>query len=473
MNPGGMPRGHSGHRQGRALLAAALLPLLAVTACSTTHYPVNAAFVGEAPELRYARRPMLAGDAPGGVFIHAAFSGGGTRAAALAYGVLEVLHEARFFRDGKQRRLSEDLTILAGVSGGAVAAAAYVTFGPAFFERFACGFLRGDLQEALVSRFLAPSTLHRLTSTRFGRSDVLAELLDERLFAGATFGDLARRKSRPMAIVSATSLHDGERFEFTQESFDGLCSDLSAFPVSRAVAASLAVPGVLSPVTVWNHGPGCLRGSPIVRSPLYKPYELPYLHLVDGGLSDNLGVRNTIETVERLGGFTGTMRALDLRGVRRIVYLIVNARSDPGFEESGSPDVPGIVRTLRSVADIPIDRYSALSLDQLRARFARWLAEVRAGRDAENDGGVARDVEMYVIEVSLPLLEDADERRYLQRLPTSLSLPKEDIDRVRRAARRLLEQSPDFRRLLVDLGASVARDPASDTARRLACAPPR
>ncbi len=135
--------------------------------------------------------------------------------------------------------------------------------------------------------------------------------------------------------------------------------------------------------------------------------------------------------------------------------------------------MPGIVRTLRSVADIPIDRYSALSLDQLRARFSRWLAQVRAGTDPEGDGGLARDVEIYTIEVSLPLLDDAEERQYLQRLPTSLSLPPEDIDRVRRAARRLLAESPDFRRLLADLGASVAQDATSLSTRGSACVAPR
>ncbi|MCL4688988.1 MAG: hypothetical protein KJ007_10480 [Burkholderiales bacterium] len=86
-----MHRGSVGHRRGTVLLMAALVPLLAGTACSTAHYPVNEGFVGEPPASRYSRREMLAGEAPGGLFMHAAFSGGGARAAALAYGVLEVL----------------------------------------------------------------------------------------------------------------------------------------------------------------------------------------------------------------------------------------------------------------------------------------------------------------------------------------------------------------------------------------------
>ena len=62
----------------------------------------------------------------------------------------------------------------------------------------------------------------------------------------------------------------GGRFEFAQERFDFLCNDLDDVTLARAVAASSAVPMVLSPVTVWNHAPseperkGC--GEPLARA---------------------------------------------------------------------------------------------------------------------------------------------------------------------------------------------------------------
>ena len=456
--------------QARRRSLAALLAALVLAACSTAHYPVNAPFAHDVGEPRYERRQMLGGEAPDGIFLHAAFSGGGTRAAAMAYGVLEVLAETRFLHGGRERRLSDELSILAGVSGGAVTSAAYVVQRTRFFDDFSCGFLYRDVQGSLVSSLLSPRNLFRVTSPRVGRGDVLAELLDERLFAGQTFGQLARAKLRPMAIISATSTYDGERFEFTQERSDALFSDLSKYPVARAVAASMAATGILSPLVLHNHGPARLYGLAIPASPLYKPYEPPYLHLMDGGLFDNLGVRNTIETIDRFGGFERTMRAIDVRHVRKLVYLVVNAQSDPGFEEAGSADVPGIVRTLRAVADIPIDRYSVLSLAQLRSRLATWVAEVRANRDAGDQRFVSADVELYFIEVSLPMLADAEERRYLMRLPTSLSLPADDVDRVRRAARTLLRESSEFRRLAADLGATVPATVAEVAPRN--CPPP-
>ena len=45
----------------------------------------------------------------------------------------------------------------------------------------------------------------------------------------------------------------GARFEFTQDQFDLLCSDLSTVPVARAVAASSAFPILLSPLTLHNY----------------------------------------------------------------------------------------------------------------------------------------------------------------------------------------------------------------------------
>ena len=47
---------------------------------------------------------------------------------------------------------------------------------------------------------------------------------------------------RPFLSVNATDLGSSARFEFTQDEFDLLRSDLSQFSISRAVAASSAVP---------------------------------------------------------------------------------------------------------------------------------------------------------------------------------------------------------------------------------------
>src|SRR6185295_3392294 len=83
----------------------------------------------------------------------------------------------------------------------------------------------------------------------------------EILFNGATYGDLDRGAG-PLILAAATDLTTGSRFVFTQRIFDIICSDLNALPLSRAAAASSAVPVVLSPVTINNYGGTCNYSPP-------------------------------------------------------------------------------------------------------------------------------------------------------------------------------------------------------------------
>jgi NTE family protein len=49
----------------------------------------------------------------------------------------------------------------------------------------------------------------------------------------------------------------GNRFVFSQEQFDLICSDLSQLEVARAVAASSAVPVAFSPIVLKNYAGTC------------------------------------------------------------------------------------------------------------------------------------------------------------------------------------------------------------------------
>ena len=56
----------------------------------------------------------------------------------------------------------------------------------------------------------------------------------------------------------------------------------------------------------------------------------------------------------------------------------------------------------------------------------------------------------------------AAEREHLRAIPTSFVLPPETVDRLRRAAARLVTQSPEYQRLLLDLeGDRSSRAPRS------------
>jgi NTE family protein len=65
--------------------------------------------------------------------------------------------------------------------------------------------------------------------------------------------------------------------------------------------------------------------------------------------------------------------------------------------------------------------------------------------------GACGDIAFYVVEVNFDALPDEEERTDFKRLPTSFKLKPEQVDKLRDAARRIMADSPEFRRLLEDL----------------------
>lgn len=64
-------------------------------------------------------------------------------------------------------------------------------------------------------------------------------------------------------------------------------------------------------------------------------------------------------------------------------------------------------------------------------------------------------LDYYVTEVSFHALPNVEERMGFLDMPTSFNLSDENVDRLREAAKRILYNSPDFQRLVRDLGGSL------------------
>jgi NTE family protein len=458
------------------LFAWLLVVALMLGGCSTTHYTINERAEQVRPDAGYRVHRVFAQDPDDRLFMHVAFSGGGARAAALGFGVLEALRDTAIVWEGKPQRLIDQIDMVMGVSGGSLIAAYYTLKGPDGFTDFEREFLNAPLQTDLLWRLASPRSLWRLGSPRFGRSDLLQEVLDERLFKGATFGTLSRAPRKPFMILYATDMITGSRFEFVQEQFDYLCSNLDTLPIARAVAASSAAPLVLSPVTLWNHAlsgdaRGC--GEPPLRMMLNslpaarqgrRMAELeglraadaqgprrPFVHLVDGGLSDNISARAPLEFIEQFGSVTEGARSHGYRAIKRAVFILVNAETSARSPEDRSANVPGPLRAALALADIPINRNSDSTLTQMRATIESWTAEVRAAHARGDTEVFAADAQFYLIEVTLAAEPDAEKREALQRIPTSLELPAEDVALLRAHARAALQRSTEFQRLLKDL----------------------
>lgn len=421
-----------------------------------------------------------------------AFSGGGTRAAAFSYGVLEFLKRTEVVGpDGNTVRLLDAVDIITGVSGGSFTALAYGLYGDKLFTEYEQRFLKRDVQGQITSRVLSPSNWGTLGGTSTGRSEVAMQLYDEILFNGATFGDLRRGKG-PLIMASATDISTGSRFIFTQRLFDVICSDLDAVPLSRAAAASSAVPVVLSPVTFNNYGGTCGTRTPDWMTPFLdadnppRPAarairslrteqafrdsaQRPFLHLVDGGVSDNVGMRAVLDALEIVEALHEAGQASPLDGARRVIVFIVNSLSSPPTNWDLSESPPGMVDVLLKSAGTPIDAFSFEAVELLRDTAARWqtLRTVRdsAAMAANKDPAIAQalripDAEIFAIDVSFPALKDKAELEYLNRQPTSFVLSDEAVDRLRAAAGAIIMDSPEFQRLLKDLGARIVSEAA-------------
>jgi NTE family protein len=437
------------------------------------HYPVNPSLDQYSPDKGYRIKNMGSPNNSDKVLFVLTFSGGGTRAAALSYGVLEALAETEVTRYGRTRRLLDEVDIISGVSGGSFTAAYYGLFGDRIFEDYESRVLRKDIQgELLARKFLFIPNWFRLFSPHFDASDMAAEYYDKYIFEGGTFGDILARGG-PAIIINATDMTEGTTFAFVQDYFDLICSDVSEYPVARGTAASSAVPVVLSPVSLRNYTGECDYNpewisealkeretfprryyQAIHADPYLDPEKKRYVHLVDGGIADNLGLRIGINRIIQHGNFWSSLKHADLENTHKVIFLVVNAQT--GIDKS--PDLmkgpPGTLSVLSSVTTTPMNKYSFESIELLKSHFKKWGKEVRTGRCSDpgyKGDTTCDDIEFYLVHINFDNIPNEEEREYFKSLPTTFNLDDKTVDDLREIAGRLLNQTEMYRKLTEDV----------------------
>jgi NTE family protein len=442
------------------LLVGLLVGAVASGGCVTVTH-VNEPLAQFDPDAGYRPRHPDQRRDPGRTIFFLAFSGGGTRAAAFAYGVMEELRDTQVVVDGEKVSLLSEVDTISGVSGGTFPASYYALFGDRLFEDFEERFLKRSVQRDLLLRMLPPWTLVALMTPFLDRSDIAAKFYDRHIFDGATFADL-RTARGPRVFINSTDLTSGERFTFTQDAFDLICSEIDPMPVATAVAASSAVPILLAPVTFQNFAGSCgfqppqwlakaledPDPPPRVRRSIEAFYGIrdrgqkPYLHLVDGSIADNLGLRFSIDYVSAAGGIENTRRISKLGVPDRMVVISVNAETTPDPTIDLSNAAPSMALLLNTVAGSQIRRANFETLLLSEELLHRW------GRDLSTD---EHRVSTYLIHLGFNDLTDEAERQRLNRLPTSFQLRDDDVDRLRAAGRKLLRDSRDFQALVAEM----------------------
>ena len=384
------------------------------------------------------------------------FSGGGSRAAALSYGVLQELRDTHVSNGQRTVRLLDEVGFISSVSGGSFTAAYYGIFGERIFSDFESVFLRQDIEGTLLHMVLNPFRWFKDT----GRTTWAVDYYQKHIFKGATFADM-NNKDRPLIVINATDLGQGVRFSFLQEYFDLLCSDLSSFPVARAVAASSAVPVVFHPVVVENYAdcgnslPGWLSAvrtqakSDASQEETFTGLETfldkekrKYIHLVDGGITDNLGLRAILEIVAMEGGVKAHLGRVKRTPPRRLAVIAVNASTVAQDSMDSSKKQPSMMETINAMSDIQLHRYNTTTIDSMNMALSRWIKELSTPE---------RPLSAYFIQVDFKDIQDSGLRKYFDQVPTSFSLTNEQVDKLIEIGRQLLRNNPEFRRLLRDL----------------------
>jgi len=401
------------------------------------------------------------------LFVVVTFSGGGKRAAAFSYGVLEALRDVKVTTpDGEQHTLLDEIDLISAVSGGAFTAAYYALNGHETFESYAPRFLNHDTEKDLWHKVLAPINWPRLAKPLVSRSDLEVEYFDEELFGGATVYDLMTRS--PRVIVTATDLVRAKPFAFTREQLNGVCVDPRSVPVARAVFASADTPIYFAPLVMRTYAGQCGYVPPetvgleaVAEEDVYRreraarllsyldSKNYPYLHLADGALADNLGARAILDEVALGETVTDALRRNGFARARRMLFIVVDARTgfDPKFAKTPQP--LGIKKVMDAVVSVTFNRYSFETMNLMRQRVGRWEKEVRSTRCK-----VALAIpdcdkfDVDLVELSFDRIKEPAEREYLDRVPTAMTLSLEQIVRLRRAAHLLVEESPELRRFL-------------------------
>jgi NTE family protein len=378
---------------------------------------------------------------------------------------LEELKDTHYQLDGKEVSLLDEVDRISSVSGGSFTSAYYGLFGDKIFTEFKEDFLYKDVQgdlSSLIFNFF--NLIGRIFSTE-SRTEVAIDYYDKKIFKGKTFADM-QNSDGPLILINATDLNSHSQFIFLQAQFDFLCSDLSNFKVARAVAASSAVPFLFPPVILERHeecqfkkpqwlsnaemkadknNDRRLKESIKALNFYLDKSNPPYVTLLDGGITDNLGLRTILKTVSLSGGAKkiSENRFKNKKLPKRLVVIVVDASTTTESNIGKSKEMPSIGDTLGAVTDIQLHLYNTETNTLLKKELINWAKAASTEQQT---------ISPYFISLDVTGIQKHEDRVFFNSVPTSFSLKKEQADKLIKLSKTMLHQNSEYQKLLLDLG---------------------
>jgi NTE family protein len=381
-------------------------------------------------------------------------SGGGRRAAALAYGALRALAATEVPATAGRVPLASQIDLISSVSGASVTAAYFALNGTdGLFQLEKDFLLVGDSPTGW-------SLYDRLWRSQ-QRADILIERLNNDVFQGKTYRDLIAvdqpgRNRRPYMVLYGSDLTSGMAFSFTQDQFDLICADLMDMRIADAVSASAGYPlgssrlrnrapcdpQRLAPETAgtgWklkDGWPEPLRiiNDRAVEAQLGVDYPAPqnlarfrrgtvsltylnrdnkkdFIQLLDGGIADNLGLTMPLTLLTSPSESPSFRNWVNTGKADKLLFVVVNARSEG--VDSGSLQLLGQL-------DVLIDeRFKPKSL----------------------------------VLLDFDLIDDPGCRAYFHNIATSWTLPPQQVEDLIALGEAMVLQSPRYQQFVAALHA--------------------
>ncbi|MEI8150332.1 MAG: patatin-like phospholipase family protein [Hyphomicrobiales bacterium] len=463
--------------------AAALTVWLAGCASLGVSDPTNQPITGSAQDAFASSRsdPTASDD----VLVGLAFSGGGTRAAAFSYGVLQELDQTSVRTRSGTHSLLDSVGFVSGVSGGSVTAAYYGLKKREALADFREKFLIRDAEQGLNTS-VGPISLIKALGGGVNDVRTFAQWLDKNLFEGATFADF-RKTPGPRVWINASDIYNRTPFIYGEATFIALCSNLATYPIADAVAASAAVPIVFTPMVIKTYPKGCTdqppdwltkahnnpNAPPMLKAfadALYNYHDgtSKYVKLLDGGLVDNFGLSGF--TISRLSAKFAHEPLSPEQAVRlkRSLVVLVDAGRAPSGDWAQTVEGPSGMELVNAASDTTLQasvRASYTAFERVMSDWQRQIVAWRCGLSPElrkRYGAPAnwncRDIKFMVNRVAFEQL-GPERAKMLNAVDTRLKLPTDQVDAVIAAGRDALRGNPTYRDFLKGMGGGSAPPP--------------
>jgi NTE family protein len=459
---------------------AALAASLGACGSLSVSDPINQPITGSAENaFASTRSDPTAGD---DVMVGLAFSGGGTRAAAFAHGVLAEIDQTTIKSRNGTHSLLTSVGFVSGVSGGSVTAAYFALKKRDALADFREKFLIRNAEEG-INTSVTPVSLMKALGGGVNDVRVFSDWLNANLFNGATFADF-RKTPGPRVWINASDIYNRTPFIYGEAAFIALCSDLASYPIADAVAASAAVPIVFTPMVIKTFPKQCTdqppdwvrkahdnpRAAPLLKAFAdalysYQDGSTKYIKLLDGGLVDNFGLSGF--NISRLSARFPHEPFSPEQAVRmrRFIVILADAGRAPSGDWVQTVAGPSGVDLIMAASDTAVQASVRSSYAAFERTISDWqrqviawrcgLSEAQRKRFGASANWNCRDLKFSVDRVSFDQL-GPERAKVLNAVDTRLTLPVGEVDAVIAAGHDALRASPTFREFLRSVGGRVS-----------------